>query len=91
MQAIRPLPFSILFLSVLGLKNKYNLRQQQQKQQQKPEFTTSSAGLHHQPQVKLKYFLRSIEENKTVKTADRVNKIRHSKNNLLRAGFEPAT
>ena len=43
--------------------------------QKKPEFTTTSAGLHHQPQVKLKYFLHSIEEDKTVKTADTVNKI----------------
>ena len=83
MQAIRPLPFSILFSSVLGLKNKYNLKQQQQQQQQqqqKPEFTTSSTGLHHQPQVKLKYFLHSIEENKPIKTADRVNKIQNNKN-----------
>ena len=38
------------------------------KTKKKPEFTTTSAGLHHQPQVKLKYFLHSIEEDKTVKT-----------------------
>ena len=56
-----------------------------------PELTTCSAGLHHQTQSKLKYFLYSIEENKTIKTADRVNKIEKNKNNLLRAGFEPAT